>query len=103
MVNSKQESSENTITFQVPPEFTAELYSRGQLAGLDKHQYAKQQMIFALTNAHSQEISWRLDRIEKNSKRRNAALQAAVETLLVHAGRMTSEQAKEWIDTSMPK
>ena len=102
MVKSTQESSENTITFQVPPEFTAELYSRGQLAGLDKHTYAKQQMIAALTNGHFEDISWRLGRIEKNSRRRDAALQDAIKTLLVHAGRMTSEAAEEWVKTNMP-
>ena len=110
MTNRRHPQTDPTrVSFRLDPEMAAELASRAQAAGKSRGIYARDLLCEALFQGDEQRHQLMLIRAEVTRfitsldtlRSLPADLVSSVYVLLVHAGKLSPEQARQWIQQTL--
>ena len=91
------------VGFRLAAEYSDALDDLAESAGVSRGEYARQAVIASLTHDTAQETRNRVAEVQDELQKLREELWTSVTALLVHAGKIDHETAKNWVRDALMK
>lgn len=91
------------VSFRLAAEYANEIDRRAKQAGVSRGDYARQIVLAGLTNDTAEETRNRVAEIQEEVQRLREELLSSVNALLVYAGKVDKEQARNFVRNTLMK